>query len=140
MTRFVAAVGSLLFLASQPCARAAPVIIVGENIEVTNISQKDLKHLCTGSKTTLDNARVELVLPPEDSETLQVFLEETLGVKANRFEAKWMRLVLSGNGAPPKRLGDLEAALYVATHPLALAVVDDSILTPEMTVLEITED
>ena len=102
------------------------VVIVNKSVVMDSISAAELKEIYTG-KTTYwpDGRRVKLaVLEDQISDKTDAALVEVSGMDGSHFRIFWQRMVFSGRGQQPNKIGDTASLMaYVASTKGAIAIV-----------------
>jgi len=117
----------LMLLASALPAVAlnGVVVIVNNGVEADSISMEALRDIYTG-KTMYwpDGQHVEIVLLDDETGTTDAALNEVSGMGASYFRTFWQRIVFSGRGQQPNKIGDVDSLLaFVASTKGAIALV-----------------
>ncbi len=115
-------------------------MIVGADVEVTEISQSEIARIYLGKKTFWESgARIEPSLLDEKSPVTETFLEENLKKTVRQFRAYWKRHLFSGQGTAPKTFSSSKlVADFVAANPGAIGIVDGSYTDDRVKVIELT--
>jgi ABC-type phosphate transport system substrate-binding protein len=115
----------LLAGASQAAALDGVVVIVNEGVAADSISAAALKDIYTGkTKYWPDGQNVDIALLDDETGTTDAALNEVSGMGASYFRTFWQRIVFSGRGQQPNRIGDAAALVaFVAATKGAIALV-----------------
>jgi ABC-type phosphate transport system substrate-binding protein len=129
-----------LSLAAAASAQSTSRVIVGADVEVTEISQSEIARIYLGKKTFWESgARIEPSLLDEKSPVTETFLEENLKKTVRQFRAYWKRHLFSGQGTAPKTFSSSKlVADFVAANPGAIGIVDGSYTDDRVKVIELT--
>lgn len=91
------------------------VIVVSDNLDITNISKSDLEDIFLGRKTLWNNGkRIKIALSSQNAEKLNKFLVDNIGQNKRRFKKHWLKKVFSGYGIAPKIFNKNDKALAFA--------------------------
>jgi ABC-type phosphate transport system substrate-binding protein len=108
------------------------VFIVNKSVPVDSIDAAALKDIYTGRTMYWpDGQSVGLaVLTDEIIDKTDAALEEVSGMDASHFKTFWQRMVFSGRGRQPEKIGDTASLVaYVASTKGAIAIVSaDAVL------------
>jgi ABC-type phosphate transport system substrate-binding protein len=101
------------------------VVIVNEGVAADSISAAALKDIYTGrTKYWPDGQSVEIALLDDETGTTDAALNEVSGMGASYFRTFWQRIVFSGRGQQPDRIGDTASLVaHVASTKGAIALV-----------------
>lgn len=79
------------------------MIVVGKNVEISNISKKEIENIFLGRQTMWENGnRIKIAISSNKSETLDEFFKEYVGKTSSRFKKYWLKKVFAGYGVAPK--------------------------------------
>jgi ABC-type phosphate transport system substrate-binding protein len=118
----------LLWLAGtlQAAALDGTVVIVNQSVPLDSISAAALKDIYTGKTTYWQGGQsVDIgVLNDQITGKTDAALEAVSGMDLRHFRTFWQRMVFSGRGQQPDKLGDVAALVaFVASHKGAIAIV-----------------
>jgi len=116
----------LLGGALQAAALDGVIIIVNKSVTVDSISVAALKDIYTGRTTYWpDGQGVDIaVLDDQIIDKTDTALEEISGMDTSHFKTFWQRIVFSGRGQQPDRIGDVPSLVaFVASNKGAIAIV-----------------
>lgn len=116
----------LLLVTMQVSALEGVVLIVNPGVATPSLTSEALKDILIGNTKYWDGGQnIVIAYIPEKSDAA---LKSASGMDTSEFKTFWQRLVFSGRGQEPKRVGD-EASLVklVATTKGAMALVPASI-------------
>jgi ABC-type phosphate transport system substrate-binding protein len=118
---------AVLFVgALRAAALDGVVIISNEGVPVDSISAAELKNIYIGRTTYWpDGQSVDLaVLDDQITDKTDAALEEVSGMDDSHFKTFWQRIVFSGRGQQPDRIGDVASLVaFVASNKGAIAIV-----------------
>lgn len=126
---------TLLFLACilfTPAlyAEEKAVIIVSEDVDISDMSKTDLQNIFLGRKTLWeDGKKIQISLSNEDEAMLNKFLAQNVGKTQRRYKKYWLKKVFAGYGVAPKIFTNNEKAIeYVKDqeHAIAFVMIDDT--------------
>jgi ABC-type phosphate transport system substrate-binding protein len=119
---------AMLLACTRPAAALdGVVVIVNEGVPTNSISAAALKDIYTG-KTTYwpDGQSVNIaVLDEQITDKTDKALEEVSGMDStSQFKTFWQRMVFSGRGQMPDKIGDVASLVaFVASNKGAIAIV-----------------
>lgn len=88
------------------------VIVVSDDVDITQLSKNDLENIFLGRKTLWSNGkRIKIGLSSENSKELNQFLIENIGQNKRRFKKHWLKKVFAGYGRAPKIFDNNDKAL-----------------------------
>ena len=88
------------------------VIVVSDDVDITQLSKSDLENIFLGRKTLWSNGkRIKIGLCSENSKKLNQFLIENIGQNKRRFKKYWLKKVFAGYGRAPKIFDNNDKAL-----------------------------
>ena len=101
------------------------VVIVNKGVAANSISAAALKDIYTGNtKYWPDGQNVDIALLDDETGTTDAALNEVSGMGASYFRTFWQRMVFSGRGQQPDRIGDAASLVaFVAATKGAIALV-----------------
>ncbi|QFR49047.1 hypothetical protein FJR48_04625 [Sulfurimonas lithotrophica] len=100
-------VSVLALLAPSLYADSKGVIVVSKDVNVKNLSKKELERIFLGKTTIWDNGkRIQIGLSTADGEKTDHFFKEMIGKNQRRFKKYWLKLVFAGYGIAPKLFSD----------------------------------
>jgi ABC-type phosphate transport system substrate-binding protein len=102
------------------------VVIVNKSVSVDSISAAALKDIYIGRTTYWpDGQSVDIgVLDDQITGKMDAALEEVSGMDASHFRIFWQRMVFSGRGQQPDKIGDTASLVaFVAANKGAIAIV-----------------
>lgn len=119
---------AVLFTGALPAAALdGVVVIVNKSVTMDSISAAALKDVYIGRTTYWPGGQsVKLaVLDDQITDQTDAALEEVSGMDStSQFNAFWRRMVFSGRGQMPQKIGDTAALMaYVAATKGAIAIV-----------------
>jgi hypothetical protein len=129
----------LLVGALQAAALDGVVVIVNKSVMVDSISETALKDIYTGkTKYWPDGQNVDIALLDDETGTTDAALKEVSGMGASYFRTFWQRIVFSGRGQQPDRIGDAAALVaFVAATKGAIALVPANADLKDVKTLEV---
>jgi hypothetical protein len=109
----------------QASALDGVVVIVNKSVAADSISAAALKDIYTGNtKYWPDGQNVDIALLDDETGTTDAALNEVSGMGASYFRTFWQRMVFSGRGQQPDRIGDAASLVaFVASTKGAIAIV-----------------
>ncbi len=124
--------GSLVYLALLCChllgAREVSgqlAVVVNQDNGIEGVTLQSLQDIYAGNKVSWSNNHK--IFPVSMKSNLAItrsFFDEALGKSAREMKRAWIRLTLSGEGAPPKVVGsEAEVLLYIAKNEGAIGFV-----------------
>jgi hypothetical protein len=116
----------LLAGALQAAALDGVVVIVNKSVPADSISAAALKNIYIGRTTYWpDGQSVNIgVLDNQITDKTDAALEEVSGMDTSHFKIFWQRMVFSGRGQMPDKLGDVASLVaFVASNKGAIAIV-----------------
>lgn len=117
---------AVLFVGAQKVAALeGVVVIVNKSVPADSISAAALKDIYTGNtKYWPDGQNVDIALLDDETGTTDAALNEVSGMGASYFRTFWQRMVFSGRGQQPDRIGDAASLVaFVASTKGAIALV-----------------
>lgn len=103
---------SLFLLVPATYANEQGLVIVSDNLEVSNLSKKELENIFLGRKTMWENGkRINIAISESDSTKVSDFLSEHLGITNSRFKKYWLKKVFAGYGIAPKIFKNNDTAI-----------------------------
>jgi len=116
----------LLAGVSQAAALDGVIIIVNKSVTVDSISVVALKDIYIGRTTYWpDGQSVDIaVMDDQITDKTDTALEEISGMDTSHFKTFWQRIVFSGRGQQPDRIGNAPSLVaFVASNKGAIAIV-----------------
>lgn len=105
-------------------AAAEVAVITHPDTGVTSVSSGDLKNFYLGKSKRWSNG-TKVVITLNGGPIADSFLDAHVGKSARRLSSLWKRIVFTGKGKMPERLGDDDAVVaFVAETPGAVGYVD----------------
>jgi len=100
-------------------------VVVNQGNAIESVTLQSLQDIYAGNKVSWsNNYKIFPVTMKSSLEVSQSFFEEALGKSSREMQRAWIRLTLSGAGAPPKVVGtEAEVLLYVAKNEGAIGFV-----------------
>ena len=100
-------------------------VVVNQGNEIKSVTLQSLQDIYAGNKVSWsNNHKIFPVSMKTSLEVTQSFFEKALGKSPREMKRAWIRLTLSGAGAPPKMVGsEAEVLLYVAKNEGAIGFV-----------------
>ncbi len=134
--------GIILLLAMLPTTALADVaVIVNPTVETRSISKDRLLDMFTGDIKHWENGEPVVLLDLETRGPVKDAFYGFLGKTSSKMKAIWLRMVLSGEGQPPRAVADEDVVKIVAETPGAIGYVNRSrVDTSVVTVLVIPTD
>jgi len=123
-------VSSLLFATPSLFAEQKGVIVVSEDVNIDNLSKKELERIFLGKTTIWENGkRIQIGLSTNNSEKTSHFFNDVIGKNQRRFKKYWLKIVFAGYGIAPKLFkNDKNAINYTKKQEGVIAfVTTDSI-------------
>ena len=101
------------------------VVIVNQGVTADSISAAALRDIYTGkTKYWPDGQSVDIAVLDDETGSTDAALNEVSGMGASYFRTFWQRMVFSGRGQQPEKIGDAAALVaYVAATKGAIAIV-----------------
>jgi hypothetical protein len=134
----------LLLLLPWCCglAHAADLaIIVHPSVAATALDVDEVRRLWLGKTDALPDGTRVRPLGIEESPLRDEFLTRVLRKNEMQFRSHWARMIFTGNGQPPRNVGDpAEVLRIVATQPGYIGYVPVEDVTPDVKVLLLLED
>ncbi|PHQ65529.1 MAG: hypothetical protein COB99_03485 [Sulfurimonas sp.] len=120
----------LSFIIPSVYALEKNVIVISDNIDITELSKSDLENIFLGRKTFWSHGeRISISLSSQNPSALNQFLTDYIGQNKRRFKKFWLKKVFSGYGIAPKIFKNNEKALkFLKEHENSIIymTVDDS--------------
>ena len=118
----------VLLCCQLPGVRAASgqiAVVVNQGNEIKSVTLQSLQDIYAGNKVSWsNNHKIFPVSMKSNLEVSQSFFEQALGKSPREMKWAWIRLTLSGEGAPPKVVGsEAEMLLYIAKNEGAIGFV-----------------
>lgn len=115
---------SLCFAQEKPAGETGEktlVFIVNSEAPIWNeMTAKDIKNVYLGKMKNRDSIHI-LPTVRRDEEVKNEFLDQYIGLSANRFKSYWVKAVFSKGGERPKEFESLDELLnYIAEHTGAI--------------------
>ncbi len=100
-------------------------VVVNQGNEIKSVTLQSLQDIYAGNKVSWsNNHKIFPVSMKSSLELSQSFFEKALGKSPREMKRAWIRLTLSGAGAPPIMVGsEAEVLLYVAKNEGAIVFV-----------------
>jgi ABC-type phosphate transport system substrate-binding protein len=124
--RKIGLVCAVLLAGALPAAALdGVVVIVNKGVAADSISAAALRDIYTGkTKYWPDGQSVDIALLDDETGTTDEALKEVSGMGASYFRTFWQRIVFSGRGQQPDRIGDAASLVaFVASNKGAIALV-----------------
>ncbi len=114
-------------------------VVVNQSNEISSVTLQSLQDIYVGNRVSWSsNHKIFPVSMKSSLEITQSFFEMALGRSTREMKRAWIRLTLSGEGAPPKMLGsEAEVLLYVARNEGAIGFVGVDMLNDSVKVLAV---
>ena len=117
------------------------VIVVSNDVDISNISKTDLQNIFLGRKTLWDDGkRIQIGLSAENSTQLDDFLVSNIGQNKRRFKKYWLKKVFAGYGIAPRIFTNNEKAIKFAQeqeNSIAYVTVDEAEHIEGMRIIDI---
>lgn len=105
------------------------VLVANQGISATSLSKGDVKSIYLAKKKSIDGTSVKLTTL-KDKDLTAKFLKEYVGKTPSQFSAYYKKLVFTGKGKPPKKMGsEAEMIAYVARTTGAIGYVSAGAVT-----------
>jgi len=117
---------SLMFIVVSPIyADTEGKIIVGKDVEMNNISKKEIENIFLGRQTMWDNGkRIKIAISANKSDKMDAFYSEYIGKTSSRFKKYWLKKVFAGYGVAPKLFKDSDRIMsFVKKEGSSIALV-----------------
>ena len=100
-------------------------VVVNQGNEIKSVTLQSLQDIYEGNKVSWsNNYKIFPVSMKTSLKVTQSFFEKALGKSPREMKRAWIRLTLSGEGAPPRVVGsEAEVLLYVAKNEGAIGFV-----------------
>ena len=118
-------------------AHADVVVVVSSKSTLTGLSNNRVEELFLGRESTFPNG--EIAIPVDQSEHSPVrdfFYLKITGRTLPQMKSFWAKLIFTGQGYPPKEIGDdLAVRRAIANDPHLIGYIDDRMLDPSVKVV-----
>ncbi len=112
-----------LMLASSVPTQAQISIVVSKSSHQT-AGSADLRQMFTGERLTWSSGEKVTVVDQPEAAIGKAFYDRFIGKSLNQVRTEWMKLVLSGQTAPPKKCSDDNAVKeFVRENPNAVGFI-----------------
>ena len=147
-TRLLETAGTLLLVVgaavdAKPATQvSAPIkVIVGKDNALSELQRAELSRIYLGRKTLWKSGqRIAPAMLDDSSRPAEAFLKGTVAKTSSQFRAYWKRQLFSGGGAPPRTFGSsAQVAEFVAGHPGAIGIVEDTFAGDQVKALQVTD-
>lgn len=132
---------SFLTVAPSLFADEKGVLVVGEDVDITNLSANELENIFLGRQTLWSNGkRIQIAISTQNDEKLEQFLIENIGQNKRRFKKYWLKKVFSGYGIAPKLFNSNDKALDFAKsqeNAITYLMVDSDIPTDTLKIINV---
>lgn len=126
-------IAALLSLSTQ--AYAGIAIVANKNFVTSSLSIDEVRDIFLGKKLAVNNTAIK-PLDQDDGPTQDKFNSDVLNKTPEQSKAYWARMIFTGKGVPPDKLGsDADILTAVQNNPLAVGYVNDSAVTSSVKVL-----
>ena len=93
------------------------MLIAGSNVQIDNVSSKELKNIFMGKLTLLENGeRINIGLYTENKEKTDYLFSNFLKTSDRRYKKYWLKQVFSGNGIAPKIFKNFKEVMSYANN------------------------
>ncbi len=116
---------------------AAEVVVVVNTANNNEMNQSEIKRLFLGKKSKFpDGSAAKPVGQDDKSDVVKEFNQKVLGKSASQLKAYWSKLIFTGKGSPPKKLGsDAEVLKAVAGDASKIGFVNSASVDGSVKVL-----
>lgn len=137
--RYITLILACAFVLVGSAALAADyVVVANKETPVTVVSQKDLKNMYLGKKTTWSDGSRVTVFTRLDSDINKPFLKQVVNKTPQQYSTYWKKSLFTGTGLPPKDFAsDAELKAAIAATPGAVGYIPASALDDSVKKLEI---
>ena len=113
----------MLLRATLACAQDV-LIVVNENVGVTQITETRLRDIFTGARTRFDNGGRAVPVLLKGGPVHEVFLHRHVGDTPDEFRVRWRKAVFTGQGSMPKECSsEADLLKYVEATPGAIGYI-----------------
>ena len=113
----------MLLRATLACAQDL-LIVVNENVGVTQITETRLRDIFTGARTRFDNGGRAVPVLLKGGPVHEVFLHRHVGDTPDEFRIRWRKAVFTGQGSMPKECSsEADLLKYVEATPGAIGYI-----------------
>ena len=103
---------SFLILAPSVYASDKSVIVVGKNVDISELSKRDIENIFLGRKTIWnDGAQIHIAISSYDSKKVDQFFDDYVGKSKRRFKKYWLKKVFAGYGIAPRMFKTTQKAI-----------------------------
>lgn len=137
MKRFILAISILILSCSY--AQAADIILITNNDNpVSSLSEKDVKQIFLGKKTSWDNGAAIHAFTQKDQQNTELFTQKYLKKSSQQFSMYWKKAIFTGKGTPlPEVTNDPDMKKIIAAQKGSLGYILDSELDNSVKRVEI---
>lgn len=119
----------VMFLVVGFSEASAQVSVIVSSSSPNAVSKDEAKNVFSGATASWSSGTKIQVVDQPDTETGKSFYEKFVGKPAGQVRLQWTKLVLSGQAAAPKKLGDDDAVKKaVAADPNSIGYIKSSAL------------
>ena len=126
--------GLMLFNAT---ALAGVAVIVNPGNSEASLGEKEIKKIFLGKSSKFPGGKPAApVDQSEESAVRTEFARKVLKKSASKLAAYWSKMIFSGKGVPPKKVGnDADVIKHVANNPNAIGYVDSGAVNDSVKVV-----
>ena len=117
----------ILILSNAPALFAEPVVIVNNDVSVSEVDADTVKKIYLGKKSKWNDGKKIAFVALKDGSVHSAFLDAYIKKSPSQFSTYWKQMIFSGKGLPPNAFGsEAEIVQYVSATSGAIGYVDSA--------------